>query len=126
MQRMKSEGGVWKKLLLPVKAPLDAAETLINSLEGQSCVQVKDRRRFFVTTSTPEISVSSIKRIRSKFGVNYSSVLFAAFTGGFVRALNEAGKEVPKDFASYMAGPRPNHPGGASNHMICVGCKWKA
>ncbi|CAG7786482.1 unnamed protein product, partial [Allacma fusca] len=22
--------------------------------------------------------------------------------------------------------PRPNHPGGASNHMICVGCKWKA
>ncbi|CAG7818502.1 unnamed protein product, partial [Allacma fusca] len=117
LQSMQSEGGVLRKLLALVKAPFDVANTLINSLDGQSCIQVNDRRRFFVTTSSPDILVSSIKRIRSKFNVKYSAVLFAAFTGAFVRALNEAGKEVPDELASYMAGPKPKHPGGASNHM---------
>ncbi|CAG7827792.1 unnamed protein product, partial [Allacma fusca] len=51
--------------------------------------------------------------------------VFSAFTGGLLRVMKEAGKPIPDQLATYMAWPKPNHPGRASNHAVCVVCNWR-
>ena len=109
-----------KMLLLPARTLWDMGTLAVDVLFDECCWKIQRKEGVkgeCMAVFTKAVHLDAIKTIKNVHGVSYNSVLLTALSSSLHRAMTESCQRIPNKIYCIFPTPKPNHPGGLTNHL---------